>query len=75
MKISTTQDEGEGGKNVNLVSGYESELDEKDDYYMFELKDETVDRLHLCMQTEDHTTQHIHMIDASDDPFTPSTIK
>ena len=74
VTISTEQDEGED-REVNLVSGYETQTTSSSVNYIFELREDTVDRLYKCVQADKEALQQIYTLEVLADPFTPTTIK
>ena len=74
-RIFTRQDEGEDKEpsKVHLVS--ENSIPPTNPHYIFELKEDTINRLYKHIQTDEDEIQHIFTIETLADEFTPTTIK
>ena len=76
-KIFTHQDEGEGkeARKINLVGEYQTPTNNKNEHYIFELREDTINRLYKHMQPNKDAIQHVFTIETLADPYTPTTIK
>ena len=53
---------------MNLVSEYE-------DFYSFELSENTIDWIYQCMQPDEAVLKHLYTVEILVDSYTPTTIK